>query len=130
MYSISNPDCSPCRRIASASDGVAHSDANRTQPDKLPRCLKNHRGGSTCGLRTDRGKTWHAERDDGASEHSRKQVMQIVKDKIEQHQDEPLSIEDLAFCTDVSVRTLRNTFLEYFGLPPGAVVRAPTQRRA
>lgn len=45
---------------------------------------------------------------------------------VEQCPDFTLGVEDLADAADVSVRTLRNAFLEYFGVPP---LRYLTTRR-
>jgi AraC family ethanolamine operon transcriptional activator len=45
-------------------------------------------------------------------------VVQTVRALIDQHLDDGLTIEDLTSVTDVSERTLRSVFLEYFGLPP------------
>jgi AraC family ethanolamine operon transcriptional activator len=48
----------------------------------------------------------------------RREIVRRIVDEIEQREGEPLSVEDLARVTNVSERTLRNIFLEYYGLPP------------
>lgn len=48
----------------------------------------------------------------------RSELARIVRDRIECGGDEGVTIEELAVATDVSQRTLRSLFLEYFGVPP------------
>ena len=54
----------------------------------------------------------------GRPSYPRCEIIRRIIAKIEQHEDEFLSIEDLTLVADVSERTLRNIFLEYYGLPP------------
>ena len=54
----------------------------------------------------------------GRPSYPRCEIIRRTIAKIEQHEDEFLSIEDLTLVADVSERTLRNIFLEYYGLPP------------
>jgi AraC family ethanolamine operon transcriptional activator len=49
---------------------------------------------------------------------SRQDLLQTVRALIDEHLDDGLTIEDLTSVADVSERTLRSVFLEYFGLPP------------
>ena len=54
----------------------------------------------------------------GRPSFSRREIIQRSIDRIEQHENEVLLMEDLTRAADVSERTLRNVFLEYYGLPP------------
>ena len=54
----------------------------------------------------------------GRPSYPRCEIIRRSIAKIEQHEDEFLSIEDLTLVADVSERTLRYIFLEYYGLPP------------
>lgn len=54
----------------------------------------------------------------GRPSFSRREIIRRSRVKIEQHEDKFLSIDDLTQAVDVSERTLRNIFLEYYGLPP------------
>lgn len=44
--------------------------------------------------------------------------MRTIRDVIERHADEGLTIDDLATAADVSERTLRTLFIEFYGVPP------------
>ena len=48
----------------------------------------------------------------------RREIIRRLIDKIEQHEIEILSIEELVQAVDVSERTLRNIFLDFYGVPP------------
>jgi AraC family ethanolamine operon transcriptional activator len=48
----------------------------------------------------------------------RSEIVLLVRQLVEQHPDECPSIEELAAAVDVSERTLRTVFLDYFGVPP------------
>ncbi len=48
----------------------------------------------------------------------RSEVIRELRDLIAQHSHECLTIEDLTSALDISERTLRNVFLEYYGMPP------------
>ncbi len=54
----------------------------------------------------------------GRPSFPRREIIRRTMDKLEQHKDEFLSLKDLVRAADVSERTLRNIFLEYYGLPP------------
>ena len=48
----------------------------------------------------------------------RGQIIRMAMDFVEQHDRECLSVEQLAAAAGVSERTLRDTFVRYFGVPP------------
>jgi AraC family transcriptional regulator, ethanolamine operon transcriptional activator len=48
----------------------------------------------------------------------RRQIIRMAMDFVEQHDRECLSVEHLAAAAGVSERTLRDAFLNYFGVPP------------
>jgi AraC family ethanolamine operon transcriptional activator len=49
---------------------------------------------------------------------SRKQIIRMSMEFVEHHDDEYLSVEQLAIAAGVSERTLRDAFQQYFGLAP------------
>jgi AraC-like DNA-binding protein len=48
----------------------------------------------------------------------RREIIRMAMDFVEQHERECLSVEQLATAAGVSERTLRDAFLNYFGVPP------------
>lgn len=48
----------------------------------------------------------------------RREIIRRTVDKVEQHENESLSIEELVQEVGVSERTLRDIFLNYYGVPP------------
>lgn len=54
----------------------------------------------------------------GRSLLPRGEIVRIVRELVDRHPDECPSVDALATAADVSERTLRNVFLDYFGVPP------------
>jgi AraC family ethanolamine operon transcriptional activator len=53
----------------------------------------------------------------------RRQIIRRTMDLVDQHPDDYLAVEDLATAADVSERTLRTTFQEYFSVGPVRYLR-------
>jgi len=54
----------------------------------------------------------------GRSSLTHKQIVRLAMDFVEQHDLECISVEQLAIAAGVSERTLRDAFVQYFGLAP------------
>src|SRR5262249_30873438 len=60
----------------------------------------------------------------------REQVIRIVTDLLAHRTDEPFSVEELASAADISQRTLRTVFHDYFGVGPLRYAKLRTLHRA
>ncbi|WP_206668892.1 helix-turn-helix domain-containing protein [Bremerella volcania] len=54
----------------------------------------------------------------GRPPFSRDEVIRVLRDLIANHSHECLTIDDFTQALDISERSLRNVFLEYYGMPP------------
>lgn len=59
----------------------------------------------------------------GRPEHSRDEIIRRVMVEFEARQDSPLHVSDLVRAAEVSARTLRNVFQQYFGLCPARYLK-------
>ncbi len=115
VINIGNEAMTRLRRLLVQLDHSLRIEPNLTMP---PATQKSIQADILAACRLITAEKAAPRRTMGRPSLPRGEIIRRSVEEIERHENEFLSMEDLTHVANVSERTLRNVFLEYFGIPP------------